>query len=114
MGRDRIENVPDLDVRRHVVDAEKGLDIVPSGRPRQIPLEGQKRRSLRKEDRKGRTGGVEERVLRVVAGVPAIRSTRPWALLGMAFGVGFGIRKMSMPQEYMKTRKVSSPSGLCL
>ena len=38
----------------------------------------------------------------------AIRSTRPWALLGMAFSVGFGIRKVSMPQEYLKTRDVFS------
>lgn len=37
-----------------------------------------------------------------------IRSTRPWALLGMAFGVGFEIRKASMPKECLKTRDVSS------
>ena len=37
-----------------------------------------------------------------------IRSTRGWALLGMAFGVGFGIRRVSMSQECRKICDVSS------
>ena len=45
---------------------------------------------------------------RGLAGEAEILSTRHWALLGMAFGAGFGIRKVSMSQECLKTRDVSS------
>ncbi len=72
---DRIEDVPDLDVRRDIMHAEEGLDIVPSGRPRQISLKGQKRRRLCEEDGKGRAGGIKQGVLRVVPGFPGIRKS---------------------------------------
>ena len=72
-GIDRIQDVPDLDVGRNMMHAEEGLDIVPANSLRQIPLEGQKRRRLGEEDGKGRAGGVEEGVLRIVPGLASIR-----------------------------------------
>ncbi len=72
---DQIEGVPDLDVRWEIMHAEEGLDIVPSGRPLQISLKGQKRRRLCEEDGKGRAGGIKQGVLRVVPGFPGIRKS---------------------------------------
>ena len=106
---DRIEDVPDQDVRWDILHAEEGLDIVPSGRPRQISLKGQKRRRLCEEDGKGRAGGIKQGVLAIASGVPGIRKSPESggnpvdkslrALPGMAFGVenrkGFHAPRMS-------------------
>ncbi len=95
---------------------EEGLNVVPTGRPRQILLEGQKGGTLGEEDREGRTGGIEQGILAIVAGLPAVRKSqegrcnlgdKPWALRGMAFGLGFEIRKVSMPKECLKTLAAS-------
>ena len=72
---DRIEDVPDLDIRRNMMHPEEGLNVVPTGRPRQILLEGQKGGTLGEEDREGRTGGIEQGILAIVAGLPAVRKS---------------------------------------
>ena len=97
--------------------AREGLDIILVSRQHKIPLEGQKGGALSEELGEGRTGGIVHRVFPVVPGLAGIRksskggeilSTGHCALLGMAFGAGFGIRKVSKPQECLKTRDVSS------
>ena len=72
VGRNRVEDVPDLNIRRNMVDAEQGVDVAPAGASLQGPLEGQKRRRLGKEDRKGGTGGIGHRILSVVSGLSFI------------------------------------------
>ena len=75
LGSDRIQDVPDLDIRRNMMHPEEGLDVIPANSPRQSPLEGQKRWGLGEEDGKGRAGGVEEGVLRMVPGLASIRKS---------------------------------------
>ena len=72
---DRTEDVPDLDVRWDIKRAEERLDIVPSGRPRQIFLKGQKRRRLCEEDGKGQAGGIKQGELGIVPEFPGIRKS---------------------------------------
>ena len=72
---DRIQHVPDLGVRRHVVHAEEGLHIVPPGGAVEILLEGQERGTLREEHREGRTGRIVHAELPVVPGLAGIRKS---------------------------------------
>ncbi len=70
---DRIQDVPDLDVRRDILHAEKGLDIVPAGRQSRSPLESQKGGRLSEERGKSPACRVAHRVYRIVPGLAAIR-----------------------------------------
>lgn len=75
LGSDRIQDVPDLDIRRNMMHPEEGLDVIPANSPRQRPLEGQKRRGWGEEDRERRAGGIKEGVLRMVPGLASIRKS---------------------------------------
>ncbi len=44
--RDRIEDVPDLDIRRNIMRAEEGLDVIPAGGSLRISLERKIRRAV--------------------------------------------------------------------
>ena len=85
-----------------------------SGRQRKIPPEGRNRERRGEEHGEGGAGGVVKDEPVVVPGragvckLPEIRSSRHWALPGVSFGGGAGIRKLSMPQECLKTRVVFS------
>ena len=85
-----------------------------SDRQRKIPPDGRNRGRRGEEHGEGGAGGVVKDEPVVVPGLsgvcnlPEIRSSRHWALLGVAFGGGAGIRMLSMPQECLKTRVVFS------
>lgn len=74
-GRNRIEDIADLGIRRHVMNPEQRLHIASSGRPLEIPLEGQKRTTLGEEDGEGRAGGVEEGVFGIVPAFSSVRKS---------------------------------------
>ena len=67
-GRNGIENVPDLNIRRKMMNAEQGVDVAPTGTSLQGSLEGEERGRLGEEDRKGGTGGIGNGGLPVVPG----------------------------------------------
>ena len=67
-GRNGVEDVPDLNIRRNMMDPEQGVDVASTGVSLQGPLKGQKGRRLGEEDRKGGTGGIGHGILSVVPG----------------------------------------------
>ncbi len=70
--RDRIKNVPDLDIRGNVMDAEERVHVAAAGRSLQGPLEREKGGTLGEEHRKCRAGGIVHRILRIVPGLSGI------------------------------------------
>ena len=73
LRRNRIKNVPDLDIRGNMMDAEERLHVIATSRSLQVPLEREKRGTLSEKHRKCRVGGIVHRELPIVTKLAGIR-----------------------------------------